>query len=243
MAAAFMCSCQWQGHEGVESVSALARKFILPTASAALPGRTEAVSVAPVNVVTGNPMTAPYPASMQQCSFGMGCFWGVEPLFFQLPGVYTTAAGFTAGFTPNPRYEEVCSGGTGHNEVVLVVYDPTRISFGQLLQIFWESHNPTQGMRQGADLGTQFRSGIYTSNEDQLQQARNSLLNVQEIYSARNLGSITTEIMIAPTFYFAENHHQQYLQKNPDGYCSQQGTETSCVWTVPTQSNQPEARA
>ncbi|ASJ71273.1 peptide-methionine (S)-S-oxide reductase MsrA [Granulosicoccus antarcticus] len=223
-------------------MSALARKFILPTASAALPGRAEAVTVAPVNVVTGNPMSAPYPANMQQCSFGMGCFWGVEPLFFNLPGVYTTAAGFTGGLTPNPRYEEVCSGGTGHSEVVFVVYDPARISFGQLLDLFWESHNPRQGMRQGADLGTQFRSGIYASTDAQLRQAQASQMAHQRSISSRGLGPITTEIMIAPTFYFAENHHQQYLHKNPDGYCSQQGTDTSCIWTVPTHKSQPEAR-
>ena len=224
-------------------MSALARKLILPSASVALPGRAEAVLVAPENMVTGNPMQAPYPAHLQQCMFGMGCFWGVEPLFYAISGVYTTAVGYTGGFTPNPRYEEVCSGGTGHNEVVLVVYDPAIVSFEMLLQVFWESHDPTQGMQQGADRGTQYRSGIYTSTGEQLRQAKSSSLLYQQSFTACGFGSITTEIMKAPTFYFAENYHQQYLQKNPDGYCSRQGTDMSCVWTVPTTRAFPEARA
>ncbi len=222
-------------------MSALARNFILPSASAALPGRVEAVSIAPDNIVTGKPMQAPYPAHLQQCSFGMGCFWGIEPLFYAMPGVYTTAVGYTGGFTPNPRYEEVCSGGTGHNEVVLVVYDPARISFEKLLQVFWESHDPTQGMQQGADRGTQYRSGIYTSTDEQLRQAQGSRLLYQQSFTACGYGSITTEIMNAPTFYFAENYHQQYLEKNPDGYCSRQGTDISCVWTVPSTRRFSEA--
>ena len=231
------------GAQGVESVSALARKFILPSASAALPGRAEAVSVAPVNIVTGKPMQAPYPNGLQQCTFGMGCFWGIEPLFYSLPGVYTTAVGYTGGLTPNPHYEEVCSGGTGHNEVVLVVYDPARISFSELLEVFWDSHDPTQGMQQGADRGTQYRSGIYAATDEQVRQARSSKVLYQRSFTACGFGSITTEIMRAPAFYFAENYHQQYLQKNPDGYCSRQGTELSCVWTVSTSSKLSEARA
>lgn len=224
-------------------MSALARKFILPSASVALPGRAEAVCIAPVNKVTGEPMQAPYPAHLQQCCFGMGCFWGVEPLFYALPGVFTTAVGYSGGLTPNPRYEEVCSGGTGHNEVVLVVYDPASIRFTQLLDVFWESHDPTQGMQQGADTGTQFRSGIYTATHEQWQQAEASRARYQSSFTARGNGSITTEIMHAAAFYFAEDYHQQYLHKNPDGYCSRQGIETRCVWTVPKSRTVNEAHA
>ena len=207
----------------------LGKKATLPDASDALPGRSEAVPVAATNIVTGNPMVGPFPVHLQQCVFGMGCFWGVERLFWQQPGVHTTAAGYAAGITPNPEYKEVCSGDTGHNEVVLVVFDPDLISFDTLLQLFWESHDPTQGMQQGPDRGTQYRSGIYTSAESQYTQALASKASFQSALSDKGFGPITTEIMPAPEFYYAEDYHQQYLQKNPGGYCSMRGTGAQCV--------------
>lgn len=204
------------------------KKTVLPGASEALPGRSEVVPVAPANIVTGNTMIGPYPEHLEQCIFGMGCFWGVERLFWGRPGVYTTAVGYAAGLTPNPIYEEVCSGGTGHNEVVLVVYDPAAITFESLLKLFWESHDPTQGMRQGPDKGTQYRSGIYTSTDSQMKQALASKERFQAAIHKAGLGDITTEILPAPEFYFAEDYHQQYLQKNPGGYCSMRGTGAVC---------------
>jgi len=173
-------------------------------------------------------MTGPFPDHLQKCVFGMGCFWGVERLFWQQAGVYTTAVGYAGGLTPNPAYEEVCSGGTGHNEVVLVVYDPEQISYEALLKLFWESHDPTQGMQQGPDRGTQYRSGIYTSTPEQLDQANASKSVFQAALKEQGYGAITTEIMLAPEFYYAEDYHQQYLQKNPGGYCSMRGTGAQC---------------
>lgn len=178
--------------------------------------------------VNGNPMTGPFPEHLREAMFGMGCFWGVERKFWQLDGVFTTAAGYAAGFTPNPSYQEVCSGRTGHNEVVRVVYDPSVVSYAQLLQVFWEGHDPTQGMRQGNDVGTQYRSGIYTYGAEQLQQARTSMANFQRALRAAGYGEITTEILPAPEFYFAEDYHQQYLARNPGGYCGLGGTGVTC---------------
>lgn len=207
----------------------LGKKTTLPSASEALAGRSVAVPVASANIVTRNPMTGPFPDHLQKCVFGMGCFWGVERLFWQQAGVYTTAVGYAGGLTPNPAYEEVCSGGTGHNEVVLVVYDPEQISYEALLKLFWESHDPTQGMQQGPDRGTQYRSGIYTSTPEQLDQANASKSVFQAALKEQGYGAITTEIMPAPEFYYAEDYHQQYLQKNPGGYCSMRGTGAQCA--------------
>ena len=181
-----------------------------------------------VHYVNGKPLHGPFPDGMQQAVFGMGCFWGVERRFWELDGVYTTAAGYAAGHTPNPTYREVCSGQTGHNEVVLVVFDPEIISYAELLQNFWEGHNPTQGMRQGNDLGTQYRSGIYTFGEAQQALAAQTRDAFQEALSESGYGQITTEILPAPAFYYAEDYHQQYLAKNPGGYCGLGGTGVSC---------------
>ncbi len=219
----------------------LGKKATLPSASEALAGRSEAIAIAPANIVTGNPMQGPFPAHLHQCVFGMGCFWGVERLFWQQAGVYTTAVGYAGGLTPNPTYEEVCSGGTGHNEVVLVVFDPSVISFEALLKLFWESHDPTQGMQQGPDRGTQYRSGIYTYSNTQQELATSSKATFQATLSERGFGPITTEILPAPEFYYAENYHQQYLHKNPGGYCSMRGTGAQCV--IPAQVDADMARA
>ncbi len=189
------------------------------TAAQALPGREEAIPLPQRHYVNNNPLTPPYPENMQQAMFGMGCFWGAEKAFWQLPGVYITYVGYAAGFTPNPTYQEVCSGMTGHNEVVFVVFDPAVIAYEQLLQTFWESHDPTQGMRQGNDRGTQYRSGIYTYSAQQQQQAEQSRQHYQQCLTAAGRGTITTEIMAAPVCYPAEAYHQQYLAKNPGGYC------------------------
>ena len=177
--------------------------------------------------VNGNPLTGPFPG-LEMAMFGLGCFWGAERKFWQLPGVFTTAVGYAAGYTPNPTYKEVCSGQTGHNEVVLVVFDPRQIRYEDLLTTFWESHNPTQGMRQGNDAGTQYRSGIYTYSEAQKKAAEASRDAYQKAITAAGHGAITTEILEAPEFYYAEDYHQQYLAKNPDGYCGLGGTGVSC---------------
>ncbi|WP_462328352.1 peptide-methionine (S)-S-oxide reductase MsrA [Thiohalocapsa halophila] len=200
------------------------KKTEMPSAEQALPGRDTPMPVTNRHYVNGNPIQPPFPAGMRLAMFGMGCFWGVERLFWQLPGVYSTAVGYAGGHTPNPTYEEVCSGMTGHNEVVRVVYDPEVIAYEQLLAAFWEGHDPTQGMRQGNDVGTQYRSGIYCSDDDQLTAARGSLARYQEALAAagRN-AAITTEILPAPAFYYAEDYHQQYLAKNPGGYCGHGG--------------------
>lgn len=199
-------------------------KANMPTAEQALPGRAEAIVVSNRHSVLGAPLLPPFPAQMEQVVFGMGCFWGAERRFWQQEGVYTTAVGYAAGFTPNPTYEEVCSGLTGHNEVVLVVFDPAIISFEQLLAVFWEAHNPTQGMRQGNDRGTQYRSGIYTTNVEQFSAASESLKQYQLALAKSGLGEITTEILPLGDFFYAENYHQQYLAKNPGGYCGLGGT-------------------
>jgi len=196
----------------------------LPTQEQALPGREDRMPVPDKHFVNGNVLKPPFCDHLQQIIFGMGCFWGAERKFWQLEGVYTTAVGYAAGLTPNPTYQEVCSGQTGHNEVVLVVYDPAKISIEQLLKTFWESHDPTQGMRQGNDRGTQYRSGIYVFNEEQRKAAEVSRGFYQQSLAKNGYGQITTEILDAPPFYYAEEYHQQYLAKNPNGYCGLGGT-------------------
>ncbi len=204
------------------------KKREMPQPEEALPGREERMPVQAHHDVNGNPLTPPFPDGFEQVVFGMGCFWGAERKFWQAPGVYTTAVGYAGGFTRNPTYEEVCSGRTGHNEVVLVVFDPAQTSFEEMLQVFWESHDPTQGMRQGNDVGTQYRSGIYTFNDAQREAAEASRDRYQQALSERGFGEITTEIVDAGPFYYAEPYHQQYLEKNPRGYCGIGGTGVSC---------------
>ena len=201
----------------------------VPGRDEALPGRASPIPTASRHFVNGNPLKAPYPAGLETAIFGFGCFWGAERKFWELgDGIHTTAVGYAAGHTPNPTYEEVCSGGTGHNEVVLVVYDPNKVPYAKLLKTFWESHDPTQGMRQGNDVGTQYRSGIYVMSEAQRQAAEASKQAYQRVLSANGYGPITTEIVDAPAFYFAEDYHQQYLAKVPHGYCGLGGTGLSC---------------
>ena len=204
------------------------KKTVMPSPDEALPGREQSMPVDATHFVNGNPIKPPFPANMEQVIFGLGCFWGAERKFWELDGVYTTAAGYSAGYTPNPSYQEVCSGQTGHNEVVLVVYDPAILSFEDLLRVFWEAHDPTQGMRQGNDVGTQYRSGIYTFNDDQQRQAEASRAMYQQQLGSAGYGAITTEIKPAGDFYYAEDYHQQYLAKNPGGYCGLGGTGVSC---------------
>jgi peptide-methionine (S)-S-oxide reductase len=200
------------------------KKLALPTLEEALPGRAEPMPIHNRHFVNGNPLQPPFPEGMELALFGMGCFWGAERKFWQQEGVYSTSVGYAAGITPNPTYQEVCSGMTGHNEVVRVVYDPSVISYEDLLRVFWESHDPTQGMRQGNDVGTQYRSGIYVYSEAQRQAAEASLQRYQAALKAEGYGDITTEILDAPEFYYAEDYHQQYLAKNPGGYCGLGGT-------------------
>ena len=200
----------------------------MPTAQSALPGRSQPIPTARTHFVNGQPLQGPYPEGSETAVFAMGCFWGVERLFWQIPGVHVTAVGYVNGFTPNPTYEEVCSGHTGHTEAVLVVYDPKTVTYEQLLKVFWEGHDPTQGKRQGGDLGTQYRSGIYVANEAQSSAAAASKGVYQQALSARGLGPITSEIVEAGPFYFAEDYHQQYLAKNPGGYCGIGGTGVTC---------------
>ena len=202
----------------------LNKKSVLPTADEALPGRTDSLPVPAAHFVNGAPLLPPFAAHLQQAVFGMGCFWGAERRFWEAPGVVSTAVGYLGGVTPNPSYEEVCSGLTGHNEVVLVIFDPAIISYDDLLALFWESHNPTQGMRQGNDMGTQYRSGIYTFDASQLAAAKASENTFQESLLASGYGEITTEIQPAGDFYYAEHYHQQYLAKVPNGYCGLGGT-------------------
>lgn len=204
------------------------QKLSLPTPDQALPGRPLPLDVTGDHAVLGTPIQPPFPENMELAIFGMGCFWGVERLFWKLQGVYSTHVGYAAGYTPNPTYQEVCTGQTGHNEVVRVVFDPEKISFEELLKIFWENHDPTQGMRQGNDRGTQYRSGIYTYNQPQKEAAKASLNLYQTRLTDAGRGQITTEIMRAPAFYYAETYHQQYLAKNPGGYCGIRGTGVSC---------------
>lgn len=204
------------------------KKLEIPSPQDALPGRDKAMPVAAVHFVNGNPLKAPFPEGLEQVVFGLGCFWGAERKFWEVDGVYSTAAGYAAGYTPNPSYEEVCSGLTGHNEVVLVVFDPTKVSFSELLKVFWESHNPTQGMRQGNDTGTQYRSGIYTTTLQQREAAEKSQEAYARALGKAGYGAITTEVLELQTFYYAEDYHQQYLAKNPAGYCGLGGTNVSC---------------
>jgi peptide-methionine (S)-S-oxide reductase len=206
----------------------------IPSKNEALPGRPESMPVSASHFVNGHPIAPPFAASMQQALFGMGCFWGAERKFWQTPGVYTTAVGYAAGHTPNPTYREVCSGMTGHAEVVLVVFDPKIVSYGDLLKVFWENHDPTQGMRQGNDVGTQYRSGIYYFDDEQRRQAEASRDAYQRELDAAGHGRITTDIEPAPPFYYAEDYHQQYLAKNPGGYCGLGGTGVSCPTGVVT---------
>tara|TARA_R110002072_G_scaffold1815_7_gene15308 strand:- start:7745 stop:8401 length:657 start_codon:yes stop_codon:yes gene_type:complete len=206
----------------------LRKKHSMPTPDTALPGRADAIPVAGEHYVNGNPLQGPFAPHLQQVVFGMGCFWGVERKYWQLDGVFTTAAGYASGVTPNPTYQEVCSGRTGHNEVVLVVFDPTKVSYEQLLKVFWEGHDPTQGMRQGNDMGTQYRSGIYTYSDAQSAIAAKSRDVYQRVLDDAGFGVITTEIVPIPAFYYAEDYHQQYLAKNPNGYCGLGGTGVSC---------------
>jgi peptide-methionine (S)-S-oxide reductase len=201
----------------------------IPSKAEALPGRPDPIRTAATHFVNGNPLKGPYPAGLETAIFGMGCFWGAERKFWELgDGIYTTAVGYAGGPTPNPTYEEVCSGRTGHNEVVLVVYDPKKVSYDKLLKTFWENHDPTQGMRQGNDVGTQYRSGIYATTPAQKKAAEDSKAMFGKALAAKRFGAITTEILDAPPFYFAEDYHQQYLAKNPMGYCGLGGTGVSC---------------
>ncbi len=204
------------------------KKVEMVTPATALAGREMAIATAQTHFVNGNPLTLDVPTGHEEAMFGMGCFWGVERMFWKVDGVYSTMVGYAGGFTPNATYEEVCTGQTGHNEVVRVVYDPSRVSFEELLQIFWEGHDPTQGMRQGNDMGTQYRSGIYVYNDEQKRAAEASKTTFAPRLSAAGYGPITTEIVDAPKFFFAEEYHQQYLAKNPAGYCGIGGTGVTC---------------
>jgi peptide-methionine (S)-S-oxide reductase len=203
-------------------------KTRMPEPDEALPGRDTAMPVPAAHEVLGTAMTPPFPPGFGQVVAGLGCFWGAERKFWQAPGVHTTAVGYSGGFTPNPTYEEVCSGRTGHNEVVLVVWDPAKTTFEALLKVFWENHDPTQGMRQGNDVGTQYRSGIYVSSDEQRRAAEASRAAYQDVLRAAGYGDITTEIVDAGAFYYAESYHQQYLHKNPNGYCGLGGTGLAC---------------
>jgi peptide-methionine (S)-S-oxide reductase len=204
------------------------KTLFMPTPDQALPGRAQPIPTSEAHFVSGAPLKGPYPQGAEKALFGLGCFWGAERKFWQIPGVYVTAVGYAGGLTPNPTYEEVCSGFTGHNEAVFVVYDPKRVSYEQLLKVFWESHDPTQGMRQGNDVGTQYRSGIYYFSDAQRREAQASKAAYEAALMARGLAPITTEILPAPEFYFAEDYHQQYLAKNPHGYCGLGGTGVTC---------------
>ncbi len=206
-----------------------ARKSVMVAAADALPGRAVPLTVSPRHAVLGTPMQPPFAAGMEEAQFGMGCFWGAERLFWKIPGVHSTSVGYAGGYTLNPTYEEVCSGRTGHAEVVRVVFDPTKVSYETLLKAFWERHDPTQGMRQGNDLGTQYRSVIYCTSDGQLVAAEASRARYQQALDSAQRGAITTEIRPAPQFFYAEDDHQQYLHKNPEGYCGLGGTGVVCV--------------
>ena len=206
----------------------LKRKQEMPTPESALPGRATPMRLANRHYVLGTPLQPPFPAGMESALFGLGCFWGAERKFWQVDGVYTTAVGYAAGLTPNPTYEEVCSGLTGHNEVVLVVFDPAKVQFRSLLKVFWEAHDPTQGMRQGNDVGTQYRSGLYVHSANQQAEAEATAREFGAALRAAGYGPVTTEIVSAPAFYYAEDYHQQYLAKNPNGYCGLGGTGVRC---------------
>jgi peptide-methionine (S)-S-oxide reductase len=206
----------------------MGRMTTMPAPAAALPGRPQKMPVPAKHFVLGTPLEPPFPDGIETAIFGMGCFWGVERKYWQLDGIYTTSAGYAGGLTPNPTYEEVCGGLTGHTEVVMVAFDPAKISYEDLLRVFWENHDPTQGMRQGNDLGTQYRSAIYWTAEDQREAADLSQAAFQARLAAAGYGPITTEILRAPEYYFAEEYHQQYLAKNPHGYCGVGGTGVTC---------------
>jgi len=206
----------------------MATTLRLPRPEQALPGRSNEMPVPASHFVNGHPIAPPFPAGLEQAVFGLGCFWGAERKFWQAPGVYTTAVGYAGGYTPNPTYREVCSGMTGHTEVVLVVFDPKVTSYDEMLKLFWESHDPTQGMQQGNDVGTQYRSAVYTSSDDQREKAVASREMFQDRLTTAGYDRITTEIAPAPPFYYAEDYHQQYLAKNPNGYCGLGGTGVSC---------------
>ena len=206
----------------------LGKKLRLPEQSEALPGRSEAMAVPAAHFVNGNPLKGPFPEGLKTAVFALGCFWGAERKFWETPGVYSTAVGYAGGFTPNPSYEEVCSGRTGHTEVVLVVYDPSLIDYAGLLKVFWESHDPTQGMRQGNDIGTQYRSAVYTTDDEQAAVAEASKDAYQQALTQAGYGEITTEIAPSGPFYYAEHYHQQYLAKVPNGYCGLGGTGVGC---------------
>ncbi len=206
----------------------MAKLAALPTPDQALPGRAEALSVPATHFVNGAPLKPPFPAGLEEAVFGLGCFWGAERKFWNTPGIYSTAAGYAGGHTPNPTYEEVCSGRTGHTEVVRVIFDPAKVSYGALLRVFFENHDPTQGMRQGGDIGTQYRSAIYATSPAQQREAEAALKAYGEKLRAAGYGAITTELREAPEFYYAEDYHQQYLAKNPNGYCGLGGTGVAC---------------
>jgi len=206
----------------------LGKKTTLPKAGEALPGRATPMPLGNQHFVNGRPLKGPFPDGLEVAVFGLGCFWGAERKFWQQDGVWTTAVGYQGGITPNPTYQEVCSGGTGHTEVVLVVFDPKVTSYDALLKVFWENHDPTQGMRQGGDVGTQYRSAIYTLSDSQAEKANASLAAYQAALKQAGMGQITTEVREAPQFFYAEEYHQQYLAKNPDGYCGLGGTGVSC---------------
>ena len=209
-------------------MSLWSRKLEMPAPESALPGRAESMAVPEAHEVLATPITPPFAAGSERIVFGMGCFWGAERIFWQAPGVVTTAAGYAGGYTPNPTYEEVCSGLTGHNEVVLVVFDPTETTFDNMLKLFWENHDPTQGMRQGNDIGTQYRSGIYVSSDNQRRQAEDSRVEFQAELQKAGYGAISTEIVDEDDFFYAEHYHQQYLHKVPNGYCGLGGTGVTC---------------
>ena len=204
------------------------KSLSIPSPTEALPGRAERMPVPDIHFVNGHRLTPPFPDGLDRAMFGMGCFWGAERKFWPLEGVYSSAAGYAGGHTPNPTYREVCTGMTGHNEVVLVVFDPAVVTYGTLLKVFWENHNPTQGMRQGNDVGTQYRSGIYAFDDEQRRAAEQSNAAYQQRLKEAGFDPITTEIRAAPEFFYAEDYHQQYLAKNPDGYCGLGGTGVSC---------------
>jgi peptide-methionine (S)-S-oxide reductase len=216
------------------------KKLEMPTAAEALPGRATALQVPETHFVNGHHLLPPYPAGLQLAHFGLGCFWGAEKAFWSLPGVYSTAVGYAGGLTPNPTYEEVCTGFTGHNEVVRVVFDPDQVDYDALLKVFWESHDPTQGMRQGGDVGTQYRSGIYVADEAQRRAAEASRAAYARLLRAAGYGAITTEIVPMPEFYFAEDYHQQYLAKNPGGYCGPGGC--GVIYQPPEPAAEGQAR-
>ena len=209
-------------------VSMLFGEKSLPSKEQSLAGRSASIDIVATHLITGQPMTPPFQSHLHSAFFAMGCFWGAERRFWEQPGIHATVVGYAGGHTPNPTYEETCSGLTGHTEVVQVIFDSNSTSFENLLTVFWESHDPTQGMRQGNDLGTQYRSAIYCSSQEQLDKAKTSVIDVQKKLTVLGLGSVTSEIQMAPTFYYAEDYHQQYLAKNPMGYCGLRGTGISC---------------